>query len=544
MTSEPRQNQEPGITVWRILVATACLAMLVAIPLPHLDSDAALFGKIAKNILDSGEWLTLTHAVHKDWVVDKPPLTFWIMAVSMWLGGQTDAALRLWHIVFSILLVFVVYRIARLDCREEQALLAALLFATFQQVFYYTMAPQHDVPVTLFLSLAFYAYLRYRREGHWWWTALGGFWVALATLTKGILWPPAFAGIVAVDSLVAWWKGERPPWRLAHIVAGVIVFIVVAAPWFVIGVMRQGTPFVHVILLEENSVGRLRHPFLGPGLVPLHSFLPLLLAYIPLLMVGTLPWTGLLPGAVVEGWRGLRVGPPTIRLCAVWFVAFFAVVSISQGDRIIRYLFPCYPPLAILAGRFLGGALDVRRRLQSAALISLLLGLPLMIAAVWLAIGYSPHDMRFYLPLILPTLVVLSVTLLAFSVLALLGRGRQAVVVTVAGSLLSYMAAYVMIMERWERLWPWPAVAASVNRLYQPGDRVLVVGTYPAETNYAAYWVRAQVEPVDESTFAAAWRQQRVFALLAPDMAPRLHPKPDPIVLLQTPLGWRLVTNR
>lgn len=518
--------------------------MLVGTPLPHLDSDAALFGKIAKNILDTGEWLTLSHGVHKDWVVDKPPLTFWIMAVSLRLGGQTDAALRVWHILFSILLVFAVYRIALLDGREEDALLAALLVATFQQVFYYSMAPQHDVPVALFLSLAFYAYLRYRREGRWWWTVLGGFWVALAALTKGVLWPVAFAGIVGLDSLVAWWEGERPPWRLRHIVAALAVFLVVAAPWFVIGVIRQGMPFVRVILIEENSIGRLRHPFLGPGLVPLHSFLPLLLAYIPLLMVGMLPWTGLLPGAAVEGWRSLRTGPPAIRLCALWFSAFFVVVSISQGDRIIRYLFPCYPPLAVLAGRFLAGALDMRRRLQSAALISLLLGLPMMIAALWLAMGYSPYDMRFYLPLILPSLAVFSATILAFAVLALLGRGRQAVALAAAGSLLSYLAAYGMLMARWERLWPWPEVATTVNRLYQSGDRVLVVGTYPAETNFAAYWIKAKVEPVDENAFATAWRQQRVFAVLAPDLFPRLNLKPDPVLLLRTPLGWRLVTNR
>lgn len=537
-------DSRAGVTLWRILIAAACVAMLAGTPLPHLDSDAALFGRIAQNILDTGEWLTLSHPMYQDWVVDKPPLTFWIMAVSLRIGGQTDTALRLWHILLSILLVYVVYRIARLDGREEEALLAALLVATFQQVFYYSMAPQHDIPVTLFLALGFYAYLKYRREGRGWWAALVGLWIALATLTKGILWPVTFAGIATLDSLVAWWGGERPPWRLRHIILGVAVFVVLAAPWFIIGVIRQGMPFVHVFLLEENSIGRLVHPYMGPGLVPLHSYFLLLLAYIPLLMLGMLPWTGLLPGAVLEGWRSLRSGPPAVRLCAVWFGAFFVAVSISHGDRIIRYLLPCYPPLAVLAGRFLAGALDSRRRLQTASIISLLLGLPMMLVTLWLAIGYSPHDMRFYLPLVLPMLAVFSVTILAFAVLALIGRGRQAVAVTVAGSLLSYLAVYTMIMARWERLWPWPEMSATVDRLYRPGDRVVVVGGYSAETNFLAYWVRAKVEPVDEASFATAWGRQRVFALLAPDLVARLRPKPSPILLLRTPMGWNLVTNR
>lgn len=517
--------------------------MLLGTPLPHVDSDAALFGKIAQNILDTGEWLTLRHPVHPDWVVDKPPLTFWIMAISFRLGGKTDAALRLWHILFSIVLLFVVYRIVRLDLGVEHALLAMLLLATFQQVFYYTMAPQHDMPVTLFLSLAFYSYLRYRRDGRARWTLLAGFWMALAVITKGILWLPVFAGIVVVDTLAAWWTGERPPWRFRHIAAGACVFTFVAAPWFVIGVIRQGEPFVRTLLVDSNSIGRLRHAFLGSGLVPLNGFLPMALAYVPMLMVGMLPWTGLLPGAVVEGWRALRGGPPALRLCAVWLILFFAVISLSQGDRIIRYLFPCYPPLAVLAGCSLAAVLEDRARLRAAGLLSLLLGLPMMGAAVWLAKRSAALEMRFYLPILLPTLVLFALTILVFALLAAWGRTRQAIALAAAGSLLSYTVGYGMLMQRWEPLWPWPAVAATVNRLYRPGDRIMVVGIHPAETNFAAYWIRANVEQADEDTLLASWHRQRVFALLAPDLLMRLDKRLQPVLLLRTPLGWGLVTN-
>ena len=36
---ELTHHQEPSVTTWRILIAAACLAMLVGTPLPHLDSD-------------------------------------------------------------------------------------------------------------------------------------------------------------------------------------------------------------------------------------------------------------------------------------------------------------------------------------------------------------------------------------------------------------------------------------------------------------------------------------------------------------------------
>lgn len=537
-------SEHQNLKVWRGLLVLAGLGMLLGTPLPHIDSDAALFGKIAQTIVDTGEWMTLRHPVHPDWVVDKPPLTFWLMALSLALGGQTDAALRLWHILLSLALVWAVYRLGRTDGTEEEALLGAMVMATIQQVFYASMAPQHDVPVTLFLTLAFYAALRYGREGTLRWTVLLPLWTVLAVLTKGVLWLPVVVGILAADRVAArLLAGVRTVWRLGHGAAAAVIFLAVAAPWFVVGAIRQGAPFVRVFLVDENGIARLEHAFLGGGLVPLHGVLPMAAAYVPLLMVGMLPWTSLLPGAVAEGWRGLREGPPAVRLCALWFGLYFLVLSLSQGDRIIRYLLPCYPPLAVLTGRFLARLLDGRASLGAAAMISPGLGLPLMGIGLWLARRVSPFEMTFYTPIILPTLAVFALTLVLSASLSLRGRLVHAVALTVVGSVLSYLLAYAMLMERWPQLWPWPSLGATINRLYRPGDRVMVVGVNPAETNFAAYWVHARVEQVEPTTLLAAWPHQRVFALLPPGELARLVPRIRPTVLLQTPLGWILVTN-
>lgn len=534
-------------TTWRVLVTVACLALLLGLPLPHIDSDAVLSGEVAKNILETGDWLTLHFPAnyHPDLVVDKPPLTFWVMAISTRLGGQNNAALRIGSLLFAILLVLAVYAIARRDLREDEALMAALLVATFLQIFYSSaLVPQHDMLMTLFITLAVQAYLRYRQGGAGWWMALTGLWTGLAVLTKGVLLLPLVAGIAVVDALIGWWSGERPMLRFRHLVAGALVFALVAAPWYIVEVMRVGSPFVRVMLIDEGSIGRLRHSFLGPGLVPTRGFLALLVAYVPLLLIGMLPWTGLLPGAVREGWRSLRLGPPAVRLCAVWFALYFLALSVSQGDRIARYLLPCYPPLAVLAGRSLTGALDGRARLPAATFVGPLLGVGLLVAGLWVATRSFPREMHFYTPMLLPGLIALALAALASWALAAQGRSRQAIAILAAGALLSYAVTYAMILERWDRLWPWPAVGAAVNRLYHPGDMVVVVGVHEVEANFAAYWIQAKLEPVDETAFRDAWQHRRVFALLAPDQLDHLSDSPPPVVLVRTPLGWGLVTNR
>lgn len=529
---------------WIVLVVAACLLILSGSPLPHVDSDAALFGKVARNILTTGEWLTLQHPGRPEWVVDKPPLTFWMMAISLRLGGATDAALRLWQLILSVALVAVTYRIARLAAGVEEGLLAALLIATFQQVFYFSMAPQHDVPVTFFLTLAFHDYLRYRQRGSTTLAVLTGLWVALAVLTKGVLWAGVFVLIIVVDLLIASRRSDVGHWRWNQVAVGAVVCLIVAAPWFVVGIVRQGAPFVQTFLIGENGIERVLHPFLGSGVVPMRGRLMLGLAYVPILMLGMLPWTGWLPGAVGEGWRSLRAGPRSLRLCAVWFGVFFLLLSLSQGDRIMRYLLPLYPALAVLAAGSLVKAFEEPRRQRTAAAISLLFGVPLIAATAWFYFLYAPNDIRIYLPVVLPSLILFSLVLSVFAVVTIVRPGRRAVVVLAAGVLVSYGLMYWTTMQRWEQIWPWPAITSTVNRLYRPGDRVLVVGSSGAETNFASYWIAAPVQAADDASFLHAWQEGRVFGLLSPDAATRLTDRLQPVVLVKTPLGWILATNR
>jgi len=147
----------------------------------------------------------------------------------------------------------------------------------------------------------------------------------------------------------------------------------VAAPWFIAGAIRQGMPFVDTVFLHGSlGVGRFVRPFLTSPI----PYWQVVLAYVPMLAAGLLPWTGLLPGAVREGWRGLRAGPPPIRLCALWAGVYFLLVSLAPGDKVWRYLYPCYPPLAVLAARWLTGAIGDARRLRGAAGILLVVSVP------------------------------------------------------------------------------------------------------------------------------------------------------------------------
>ncbi len=531
---------------WVILILAGCLVMLAGAPLPQLDSVTAYYGKVAKHVLATGEWFILEHPDRPGVIADKPPLAIWLMAISLRVGGDTDVALRLWQLLMSVALVLVTYQIARLAAEREEALLAALLLVTFQQVFYFSNPPQQDVPLTLFLALAFYAYLIYRRDGRTRAAALAGLWVALGVLSKGIVALAMFGPVVGADLLFALARADRTGhWRWAQVAVGASVFLIVAAPWFIIGAIRLGMPFVQTFMFADNGIARFFHPYLGSGPIPAGGFWVKLLAYVPMLMLGMLPWTGLLPGSVGQAWRSLRAGPPSLRLCSLWTGFVFLFLSLSAGDKIIRYLYPCYPPLAVLAARFLAGVLDDARRLRTAAGISVVLGIPVLLAAGWFLARGAPRESQLYLPIILPSLIIFALALIVFALLTVWGNGRQAVAALTAGAILSYGLTYWMVMQRWEQLWPWRTVAATVNQLYRPGDRVLVLGSSGAETDFAAYRIAAPVTQVaNDTAFTRAWQEGRVFGLLSPEVHASLRDRLHPTVLVQMPIGWVLVTNQ
>src|SRR5437870_8294392 len=223
-------NGMVGIDRWFRWIGAAGIAVLLAgLALPLTDGDTAFYATVARGALKSGEWVAFYSPGGQ--VFDKPPLTIWLLGLSMAAFGSADWSVRLWHILFALATVFVTYRLARLMLSVRQSLAAALVLLISGQFFYQSLAPQQDIPLTLFVTLAMYWYLRWEQEGHVRMAALAGVASALAVLSKGLIGVVLPVLIVTVHLVL-----DRPKWPrawLRHTAAAVSAFLIVAAPWFV-----------------------------------------------------------------------------------------------------------------------------------------------------------------------------------------------------------------------------------------------------------------------------------------------------------------------
>lgn len=528
--------------LWHVLIGAAALVILAAAPIPHIDSDAPLYGRIAANILTSGDWFTFHHP---GWLVDKPPVVFWLMALSFRLAGISDVSLRFWQLVAALALILLTYRVARAaGGTAEEGSMAALILGSSIQFLYQATVPQQDVPLTLFLTLAAYGLIRYVDKATAWHAVLSAAGVALAVLTKGIAGFGLFAVVLTASLLAA--RSALPRSRrllLGHAALAGAVFALVTLPWFVVGIVRQGDPFIRTFLTWGTmGVGR----YFTPAISTPPPYWLSIFAYVPMLFLGLLPWSPVFALSAAELPRVVRCGSPGIRLVAVWFAAIFVLLSLSSGDKVFRYLLPCFPPAAILAGRTAATMLRDARRLRVAGWLAAVPAAALLVSGFLFLWSGHPGFRDLLAAVVLPSVVAMGAGMVGFGLAAVRGRGRAAAVLAAVGTLAGFGLFERNMMARAAAINPWPAIVTAAAPLAPRSQRLVLYGRAGEGFNFAHFYLDEPVVSVrNVSEISGLWARERIIVVVPEErleeLAGAFQQKPQ--MILTTAARLVVITN-
>src|SRR5260370_21019902 len=141
-----------------ILLAAAVFFGCIVSPPSLMDDVDAVQAQIARNMLDSGDWVI----AHLDGVpyIEKSPVIYWLIAISYRVFGVHDWAARIPVAFAALLLVWVAYRYTRLSFQERAGYYAGVVVATCVGLFLFTRIQIPDVMLTLTVCLAFWAFQR------------------------------------------------------------------------------------------------------------------------------------------------------------------------------------------------------------------------------------------------------------------------------------------------------------------------------------------------------------------------------------------------
>ncbi len=331
-----------------LLLGTALLAFWSLGSLPLLDVDEPVYGQVGKEMAHASlaNWLS-PHYGGQLWF-DKPPLFYWLTALSMRLCGVSEFSARLPSALLSVVLVAATYALARRAYPNvpRAALWSGFVLATSVQFFTLARAAVTDMTLTACLSLALlglYAWLQTNRGR---WIALAGLMTGLGMLAKG----PVALVLIGVQTL-AYLLLTRQAQRLLSpaLWLGFALCLLVGLPWFLLMIHLHGQLFVDGFLEANNVTRYLQAEHRETS--PLWFFLPVLLG-------GFFPWSLALPSASVAAWRQGKAAykaqaadNPTL-FFGFWTALVFVFFSASQS-KLVTYIFPLYPAAAVLAGAWL-----------------------------------------------------------------------------------------------------------------------------------------------------------------------------------------------
>jgi 4-amino-4-deoxy-L-arabinose transferase-like glycosyltransferase len=342
------------------ILAFALIGRLLTLEYTDLtDPTEARYAVIAQEMVKSGHWLTPMLPMPEGVVpyLGKPPLHFWVTALSYKFFGVDEWTSRLPSLIATILLLAATFYFTTTRFDRTTGLIASLIFLSSGLVYVVCGASITDVTLTLMTTIATILLYRFvsdetvpRKVIY-----LSALFAGLGFLVKGPISLVLIGLPLFLLSLIRWnfvWMKKVPWFFCISIFAGVIL------PWFVISEIKN-PGFTKYFIWNEN-IGRYLLEDYGDRYGSGHTrAFGMSWAYLAL---GFLPWTVVLPYILFRTGtsriRSLFTSDPDALFIACWSVAsplFFTFVH--QLHPV--YILPAMVPLSILLAVFIARHADL-----------------------------------------------------------------------------------------------------------------------------------------------------------------------------------------
>ncbi|HXC58179.1 MAG TPA: glycosyltransferase family 39 protein, partial [Steroidobacteraceae bacterium] len=319
-------------------------------------ADEPVYSLIARDMLRHGNWLI--PMVGGDYFQDKPPLLFWLQAVSYKITGSYSVGFLLPSLLAGLGTLWLTYDLGRRLWNREAGAYAALLLLFCVQFTLQARRAQLDALLVFFTTLSLYCLLRQLLlDGGWRWTVGAGLAAGLGALSKVV-------GFLSFLVLLPWlfavwrnwprvrWQRPWPAWLL-----GAAACMAVTAAWLLPVWLRAQhdsavADYFHELVFVQT---------LGRYVDPWHHYRPAWY-YLQVMITLWLPAVLLLPWAIPRWRQALRDRDARVLLPLGFAASYVLFFTISHGKRDLYIL--CALPMLVLPMGYVLPELLQRRAVQ------------------------------------------------------------------------------------------------------------------------------------------------------------------------------------
>ena len=324
--------------------------------------DEGRYAEMAREMFASGDWVTTRLNGIK--YFEKPPLQTWMNALSFTLFGLGDWQARLWTGLCGLLGVVLTGVAGTRVFGARIGFYAALVLGSS---FYWVACSQIDsldMGLSGMMTVALCALLIAQRDDaseserrNWMLVCWAG--MALSVLSKGLIGLVLPGGVLVFYTI---FSRDWAIWKRLHLVKGLLLFFLIATPWFVlVGLKNPEQP--HFFFVHEHFDRFLKKE---------HHREAAWYIFFVLLAAGSVPWVGVLVQSLIGAAR--RDGETTKfrpRLMLLVWVAFITLFFTKSNSKLPGYILPVFPAVALLVAVYLDAGTR-RGRMITAALTALL----------------------------------------------------------------------------------------------------------------------------------------------------------------------------
>jgi 4-amino-4-deoxy-L-arabinose transferase-like glycosyltransferase len=334
--------------VWTLLILFLLIWFYMLGARTLVPTDEGRYAEMAREMVATHDWITPRLNAIK--YFEKPPLQTWMNAITFELFGLGEWQARLWTGLSALFGIALVAYTGRRVFNERVGFYAPVVLAS--SLFWAAMGHINTLDMGLagMMTLSVCGLLLAQRtdanrteQRNWMLLCWAG--MALAVLSKGLI------GIVlpgAVLVLYTLFSRDWGIWKRLHLIKGLILFFVITVPWFLLVSMRN-PEFAQFFFIHEHfqRFTTKIHSRTGPWYY-----------FIPILLLGVLPWLGIFVQSLWGALREDRSGAGNFtslsegrfqprKMLLVWSVFIFVFFSISDS-KLPSYILPIFPTLALL----------------------------------------------------------------------------------------------------------------------------------------------------------------------------------------------------
>ena len=361
--------------------------------------NESFYAESVREMFESGNFLDIKYNYEPRY--NKPPLTYWLIAVSSYIFGLNEFGIRLPIVLLTIGSVWLTYLLGKRLYGEKGGIYSLMIMAVGVQLMAVKQYASPEIPLTFFFTLTLYWFIKGYQESRTKYYYLSYVALGLTVLTKGYPYIVVIAGIIGLFILIDSNFNVRTTLKKASQIKlhfGIPIVLFIGMSWVAYMYLTYGENFWEIFQRETFDRAFTRNE---------KSLRPFF--YIEVISWTILPYSLAFFIVLVHYISSPKKIKSEIAFPFAWFIVMFLIFTAAKG-KIPTYFIQAHPAMALIITAALVNIAPKKTFFSKALKVSFYLPAVLILAISFFTTYFLSLPLIWYLVPVFFTIITFVIT--------------------------------------------------------------------------------------------------------------------------------------